>query len=140
MSRLPCSAFVISALVVVAGSILLERNTKAERQSLATEAARCLRLQVFIRGDSKLCQEAAKYAETFVASREGICLQVADVQQDEEALARYWELVRRFRVAAPRVPAFYACDRLKIGFESAAKSAKSIEELFAIHAYVRASC
>ena len=139
-SRFQCIACVISALVVVVASILPERSGQAGQPSLAAETVRCLSLQVFIRGDSKLCQEAVKFAKTFVESREGICLQVVDVKQDEEALTRYWQLVRRFRVAEPRVPAFYACDRLRIGFESAAKSAAGVEELFAIHAYIRSSC
>jgi glutaredoxin len=97
-------------------------------------------LQVFIRGDSTLCQKALKYAETFVERREGICIEIIDTLANKEALERYWQVVRQFRVEKPRVPIFVACGRLKVGFSSEVKSATDIEDLFAIHAYIRPTC
>jgi glutaredoxin len=97
-------------------------------------------LQVFIRGDSTLCHKALKYAETFVERREGICIEVIDTLANKEALERYWQVVRQFRVEKPSVPMFVACGRLKVGFSSEMKSAADIEDLFAIHAYIRPTC
>jgi glutaredoxin len=97
-------------------------------------------LQVFIRGDSELCHEAVKYAETFVERREGICLEIVDTLASKESLARYWQLAKRFRIDKPRVPIFFACNRVKAGFSSEAKSGPAIDDLFAIHAYIRPTC
>jgi glutaredoxin len=48
--------------------------------------------------------------------------------------------MRRFRVDKPLVPAFYACDQLKIGFSSEANKAAGVERLFTVHAYIRLTC
>ena len=140
MVRLQRSALVVSALVAAAIPALLEGNAQAWQEPAARETERCVRLQLFIRSDSALCLEALKYAEKLVERRDGICLDVVDTLANKEALDRYWQLVRRFRVDKPRVPIFYACNRLKIGFSNEANSAAAIEELFAIHAYIRPGC
>jgi glutaredoxin len=139
MVRLQFPALVLSALIVAATSMIFEQHAQARQQS-ATTTERCLRLEVYVRGDSSLCREAQKYADSFRKSREGICVEIIDTITDKEGLDRYWQLVRRFRVEKPRVPVFYACDRLKIGFSDPAKSAAAIDDLFAIHAYIRPTC
>jgi glutaredoxin len=126
-------------LIAATTFTVIERSVRAEAQP-RSEVERCLRLQIFIRGDSTLCQEALKYAETFVERREGICIEVIDTLANKESLDRYWQAVRQFRVEKPRVPMFLACGRLKSGFTSEAKSAAGIEGLFAIHAYIRPTC
>jgi glutaredoxin len=97
-------------------------------------------MQVFVRSDSTLCQEALKYAEKFAERREGICVEVVDTLADKASLDRFWQLVRQFRVEKPRVPLFVACGQLKAGFSTEEKSGAGIEELFAIHAYIRPTC
>jgi glutaredoxin len=130
-------ASVLSAALQIAAS----PNTSTVNQSIRTDHdQRCLKLEVFVRSDSALCQEAIEYAEGLVERREGICLEVVDTLTNKQALDRYWQLVRRFRVERPRVPIFYACNRLKTGFSSEAKTAAAVEELFAIHAYIRPTC
>jgi hypothetical protein len=109
-------------------------------EQAATGVERCLVLQLYVRSDSTLCQAAQKYAQDFSERRAGICLEVIDTLNDKDGTNRYWELVRRFRVEKPRVPLFYACDQLKVGFSDAKQSATSIEDLFAIHAYIRPTC
>ncbi|MEX0613891.1 MAG: glutaredoxin domain-containing protein [Pirellulales bacterium] len=118
---------------------VLEPNVQAEEQP-TRDVERCLQLQVFIRGDSTLCQDALKYAETLVERHEGICIDVIDTLANKKALDRYWQLVRQFGVEKPRVPMFFACGQLKVGFSREAKSATGIEDLFAIHAYIRPTC
>ena len=131
----------LKTMAVAATAILVCLGHTQARQPLApTEAERCLRLQVFIRSDSALCRKAVEYAEDLVERRQGICLDVVDTLTNKEGLNRYLELVRRFRVEKPGVPAFYACDQFKIGYSSEAKSAAAIENLFAIHAYIRPTC
>jgi glutaredoxin len=127
------------ALTAPAASILLERRIEAAEQP-ASDAERCLRLQMFVRSDSALCQEALKSAEAFAQRREGICVEVLDVAANKATLERYWQTVQQFGVKKPRVPMFVACGRLKVGFHDEAASAADIEELFAIHAYIRPTC
>jgi hypothetical protein len=139
MVRLQQLARVGFALVAAIGLTHLERGVTAREQP-SGEAERCLQLQVFIRGDSTLCQEALTYAEKFAEHRDGICVEVIDTRADKVSLDRFWQLVRQFRVEKPRVPLFFACGQLKAGFSSEAKSAAGIEDLFAIHAYIRPTC
>ena len=133
-----------SALVqcVLLGALcLLATDCIAQsQQPVASTPKRCVLLQLYIRSDSKVCQEARKYVETLSKNREGICVDVYDTLTDEKALDRYRQLVRKFRVENPRVPLFYVYDRLQIGFSSTDKSAAAVEDLFAIHAYVRSTC
>jgi glutaredoxin len=67
-------------------------------------------------------------------------VEVIDTLADKESLERYWQLVKRFRIEKPRVPIYCACERVKVGFTSESKSGAAIEDLFAIHAYVRSTC
>ncbi len=139
MVRFERFAVAFSALIALAMATVFALSVQVQGQP-AAKAETCLRLQLYLRSDSALCQDAQKYAETFSKGRQGICLEVIDTLADKEGLDRYWQLVRRFHVEKPRVPAFYACDRLKVGFSDATKSAPAIENLFAIHAYIRPTC
>lgn len=132
-------ALVVIALFAAATLAVTEPNVRAEGAP-TREVERCLRLQVFIRGDSPLCQDAVKYSETFAARREGICIEVIDTLADQKSLERYWQVVQRFRVEKARVPMFVACGRLKVGFSREVENAAAIADLFAIHAYVRPTC
>jgi glutaredoxin len=130
----------IAAATTAAQSNVLNKNAETSAQSASTEGERCLRFQVFIRGDSQLCADAVSYAESLVERRGGICIEVVDIQNDKAALAQYWQLMQRFDVKKPVVPAFHACNLVKVGFSSEAKSKTEVDELFAIHAYVRQTC
>jgi hypothetical protein len=83
---------VFMALTAPAASILLERRIEAAEQP-ASVAERCLRLQMFVRSDSALCQEALKSAEAFAQRRVGICVEVLDLAAHKATLERYWQTV-----------------------------------------------
>jgi hypothetical protein len=138
LSAIP--ALAVSALIIAPALIVAAQKSPGAPPRTPTVAERCLPLQVFLRSDSTLCQEALQYAESLTERREGICLEVVDTLENQQALDRYWRLVRQFGVKEPRVPLFYACGRLKVGFSNEGKSAAAIEDLFAIHAYIRPSC
>ena len=139
MIRLQSSFLVLCVLVAAVTLTVLDCGAQAQPQAV-TRMERRIRLQLYIRSDSKLCQEAKEYAETLSERRGGICIEVIDTLTDKEGLDHYWQLVRRFRVENHRVPMFYVYDRLKVGFSDAEKSAAAIEDLFAIHAYIRLTC
>jgi glutaredoxin len=137
------SAVLALAALLVVFELLFEQSSLAQQPattSAATKTERCLALQLYSRSDSALCRQAEEYARSLSQRREGICLEIIDTVKDKEGLDRYWRLVRQFRVKNPRVPAFYACNRFQIGFKDAMTSAAAIEDLFAIHAYVRPTC
>jgi glutaredoxin len=136
------SQAVLAALIALgaAATVTMFERIAAAEQSAMARTERCLHLQLYIRSDSPLCLEAQRYAESFRERRGGICIEVIDTITDKNGLNRYWQLMRRFRVEKPRVPTFHACDRLKIGFSDPAKSAAAIEDLFAIHTYIRPTC
>jgi hypothetical protein len=114
--------------------------SQTSTQSASLVGDRCLQLQVFVRGDSAPSADAIAYAKSLAQQRGGICVEVLDIQEDEVALARYRELMQRFAVNKPAVPAFYACSRLKVGFSADPKSKASFDDLFALHAYIRETC
>ena len=126
--------------VLTAFALSLLESKALAGQPAAPCAERCLSFQIYIRSDSAVCQAAQKYAEAFGKQREGICVEVIDTVKGKEGLNRYWQLVRRFHVEKPGLPLFYACGRLKTGFSSAESSSAAIEDLFAIHAYIRPTC
>ena len=61
-------------------------------------------LEVFVRDDSESCRQAVDVARTFSGERQGLNLVVRNVLTDEEALRRYWQLVRKARIAQPVMP------------------------------------
>jgi glutaredoxin len=112
-----------------------------ESQPVGTNVGkRCLQLRIYTRSDSELCKQAVSYAESLVERRGGICLQVIDLEQDSAALAEYWQLMQKFAVKKPAVPTFQACGRVKVGFHNDSKSKADVDELFAVHAYIRSTC
>jgi cytochrome c biogenesis protein CcdA/glutaredoxin len=139
MIRLQYCILVLCVFVAAATVTVFNCGVRAQPQA-ATKTEQCVRLQLYIRSDSKVCQEAQEYADTLGERRGGICIEVVDTLTDNEGRDRYWQLMRRFHVEKPRVPAFYVYDRLKVGFSNADNSAAVIEDLFAIHAYIRSTC
>ena len=121
MIRLQSSFLVLCVLVAAVTLTVLDCGAQAQPQAV-TRMERRIRLQLYIRSDSKLCQEAKEYAETLSERRGGICIEVIDTLTDKEGLDHYWQLVRRFRVENHRVPMFYVYDRLKVGFSDAEKT------------------
>ncbi len=129
------TAVVLLAAANANGQLTSDRDNSPPRVA----AVRVLRLELFVRGDSELCAQAAKIAEEFCKSRGGVELAVHDVVADRAALDRYWKLVAQYRVQKPVLPAFYACHRLKVGFADNEGDAK-LADLFAIHAFIRPGC
>jgi glutaredoxin len=138
VARLSSFAVLVALLGAAMEALAVQDARTTQWQPARQE--RCLRLQLFIRGDSAICQAAARSAEAFVKQRRGICLEVLDVGEDEKALAEYRQLLQHFRVTKPAVPGFYACNQLKIGFDAKSQEPAEFEELFTIHAYVRLTC
>jgi hypothetical protein len=136
---LQSSALAVSALIASVALGASEQQPQA-RHEFAREGERCLQFQIFVRSDSTLCEKAQRYAQALAERRDGICLEVIDTLANDEAVNRYWQLVREFRVEKPRVPIFHACGQLKVGFSGESKSAAAIEDLFSIHAYIRLTC
>jgi hypothetical protein len=100
---------------------------------------RVLRLDVFVRADSALGQQAIAAAKEFCQERRGVQLFVYDLTSDEEARKVYWSLVKKHGVSKPLLPAFYACHRFRCGYAEREGKAP-IAALFSIHAYVRPTC
>ena len=119
---------------------MLRECFQSGQQEPVGQRGRCLRLQLFIRGDSTVCRAAVQYAEAFVSAAKGFAWKSPISARTRNSLEEYWQLTRRFRVEKPLVPAFYACDQLRIGFDAEASTAARVEELFTIHAYVRLTC
>jgi len=133
----PSLIFAVAATAIVLGPL----SVQAQAPSRAPPSrARCLKLEVFIRGDSQPCRDAVKVAKAFVDSRDGICLRIHDVKESKERLSEFWQLMRKYGVQSPRVPAFLACGQLKLGFLDEVKCREDIASLFTIHAYVRSTC
>ncbi len=125
MIRLQSSFLVLCVLVAAVTLTVLDCGAQAQPQAV-TRMERRIRLQLYIRSDSTLCQEALKFGETLVERREGICLDVVDTLEDKDGLDLYWQLVRRFRVEKPRVPLFHACGQLKVGFSNAERAQRRL--------------
>jgi glutaredoxin len=102
-------------------------------------APRMLQLDLYVRGDSELCVRAQRVAEEFCKSRDGIELRVHDVGDNRLALDAYWKLVAKFHVQKPVLPAFFACQRLKMGFADN-EGDSAVAEMFTVDAYVRPGC
>lgn len=125
---------------VIAVFLLIGAPFASAQPSNTRKPERCIVLQLFIRSDSKLCLEAQKYVDELSARRGGICVEVYNTLTDRQSLDKFWLLARRFHVEKPRVPLFYVYDQLRVGFVNAEKSGPGIDDLFAIHAYVRSTC
>ena len=96
-------------------------------------------VELFSRGDSDNCNKAKDFLEQ-LQKRPGIEIKIHDVIQDQQQLKRLWQLSKRFGFENAKVPTFYSCDQLKVGFDTAENSEAFFSELLTIKAYVRPGC
>jgi hypothetical protein len=99
-----------------------------------------LTLEVFIRSDATNSKRAEAFAQQFGQKRRGLTVDVHDVLHDTASRQQFWELSRKFAVAKPALPAFFACNRVAIGFADAKTSGFRVEDMFRIQAFVREGC
>ncbi len=97
-------------------------------------------IQLYVTENSQPCEQAIHCLEAFVESRKGIALQVADVTQDVDALKRIWQLSKEAGLDAPRAPAMYLLNRLRVGFKDEATMQHIVDELLTMDVYVRSGC
>lgn len=131
---------IVLAGLILTGQVLFSQSLQAqipevESQSKFHEIA----VEVFVAGDTDRSAGALKFAEK-LAEREGIRLFVHDVLADKAQLARLWELSRKHGFSKAGAPAFYACDRLSLGFDDSPETAERIEQLLTMDVYTRATC
>lgn len=114
----------------------------AAQEPLATGgemAENLIRVDAFVRSDLPAAEQVAAFARELEARTPGLKVQVHDVLSDREQLKRLHALSKKFG-KEPKVPAFYACDRMYVGFADAAKSGPAIEELWTADVYTRDTC
>ncbi len=99
-----------------------------------------IRLEVFVRSDSEISNQAAEFAKRLADRTRGLEAVVHDVIKDQAQLSRLWQLARQSGREKPVSPAFYCCGRLYFGFASEQKTGPAIEDLFTAHVYTRSTC
>ncbi|MGD9724170.1 MAG: hypothetical protein AB7O59_23220 [Pirellulales bacterium] len=106
----------------------------------APAPANVLTLEVFIRSDSDRSSRAAEFVRQLPKKRRGLRVVVHDLFRDTDARQLFADRCKKFAVANPALPAFFACNQVRLGFADAAKSGPAIENLFTIRAFVRQGC
>jgi hypothetical protein len=109
-------------------------------QSQIPPPVHTIRLEVFVRNDSELSVQAARFAKELGDRTRGLEVVVHDVIEDRAQLSRLWQLTRQSGRDKPVVPAFHCCDRLYFGFTSTQKTGPLIEDLYTAHVYTRSTC
>jgi cytochrome c biogenesis protein CcdA len=98
-----------------------------------------LRIELFVRPDSEQCRKAQAFLADLEARRPGIRVDVYDVSNDANALARVKALSTRFgRTAA--LPTVVAANQMVVGFRDAATTGRQIESLFTMEVFIRDGC
>ena len=97
-------------------------------------------LELFVRDDSESCRQAVEIARAFSAGRQGLNIVVRNVLTDEESLRRYWQLVRKARIAQPVMPGVSCGVQFRVGFTDAADFRATLEEMLTILAFTREDC
>lgn len=119
--------------------LLLSAFTSAATAVQANELDETV-LEVFVRDDSESCRQAVDIARTFSGGRQGLNLVVRNVLTDEEALRRYWQLVRKARIAQPVMPGVSCGAQFHVGFTDAADFRTTLDEMLTIRAFTREDC
>ena len=102
--------------------------------------AETIRIEVFLRGDSDLCEGARQYAQQLGQRTRGLEVVFHDVLKDREQLKRLWTLARESGRDKPVVPAFLCCSQIHYGFTSEEENGADVENLFTADVYTRSSC
>ena len=99
-----------------------------------------IRMEVFLRGDSDLCEVARQYAQQLGQRTRGLEVVFHDVLKDREQLKRLWSLAHESGRDKPVVPAFLCCSQIHYGFTSEEENGADVENLFTADVYTRSSC
>jgi len=97
-------------------------------------------VELYVRNDSESCRQAVATAEDFAKQRAGLRIVVRDVLADQEALRRYWQLVKQNHLEKPVMPGVSCGVRFDVGFSDAAAFRTELEELLSIRVYTREGC
>ncbi len=114
--------------------------TWGQTRVASNSAPETIRLEVFLRGDSDLCEVARQYAEQLGQRTRGLEVVFHDVLEDREQLKRLWALARESGRDKPVVPAFLCCSQIHYGFTSEQENGADVENLFTVDVYTRSSC
>lgn len=106
----------------------------------AQQPSNLVQIEVFVRGDKPSASTVREYLADLNRRVPGLEIFTYDVLQDQKHLARLYEITEKSGRSKPVVPAFYCCDRLYFGFESAEKTGPAIENLFTVEVYTRNTC
>ena len=129
------STAVWNALVMLGLVIVVLGGERSASAAAALQQNQVV-IELFVRSDSQQSKLAKEFLSDLAQRRAGIRLKVYDVLSDRDALAKLWQLAKRFGQAQPQVPSAYLCDRLFVGF----RDGRALEDCLTIHAYVRAGC
>ena len=132
--------------VLLLCSTIFLANLSGNSQLLAQPADRghpksnSVVIELFYRSDSDQSQNAQQFLEQLVQRRPGIEAKAYDVLKDRQQLKRLWQLSKQFGHEQAKVPTFFLCNRLQIGFPDPQASGAQIENLLNIKAYIRPGC
>lgn len=86
--------------------------------SLDSQLASMLRLEVFVRTGCPRCASAKSWLPRFTKEYPALELVYRDIATDPAHAARLSQLVQKHRTAAATVPVFHFCDALHVGFQN----------------------
>jgi hypothetical protein len=138
------NTFLSRASFLALGLTLLVGSTNApswgQTRVVSSSAPETIRLEVFLRGDSELCEVARQYAQRLGERTRGLEVIFHDVLEDRQQLKRLWDLARESGRDKPVVPAFLCCSQIHYGFTSEQENGADVENLFTADVYTRSSC
>ena len=127
-------------LALIVWSAWVPTPAESQIRSSTISAVNSLQLEVFVREDSEISVQAARFAKQLGDRTRGLEVVVHDVIEDRAQLSRLWQLARKSGRDKPVVPAFHCCDRLYFGFTSDLTTGPLIEDLYTAHVYTRSTC
>ncbi len=120
---------------------LLGNSPLVARQAIEDHSkSNAVVIELFYRSDSDQSQNAKQFLSDLSQRRPGIEVKAYDVLTDQQQLKRLWQLSKQFGYEQAKVPTFFLCNRLQIGFPNPQASGAEIEDLLTIKAYVRPGC
>ena len=129
----------ISVLLLLSANLISPKQLSAQQQATRKPSGNAVVVELFYRSDSQQSIEAEQYLKK-LGLRRGIEVKAHDVLKDRDQLKRLWQLSKRFGLEKAKVPTFYLCDRLIVGFQDASYTGARFDEMLRIKAYVRPGC
>lgn len=107
----------VSPVVYGCNQIIHEASSQRTWRSQFHEM---LQMEVFVRTGCSHCAAAKHWIPSFMKGYPGLTFVCRDIGTDPDNAQKLSTLVKQHQTAAASVPVFYICDRLFVGFESAA--------------------